>query len=103
MYHAPANRLADYAPARKTLVTFAVITLILLVITIVIAAICWANYNKGLMVHILKRDRSGSVGTNGASIDGKESQYPLDPYRAPGSGESGQYAGRLPGGRMEID
>ncbi len=103
MYNAPPDRLDQYAPARKTLVTFAAITLVLLVITIVIAAICWANYNKGLMAHILNRGRSGSVGTSGPSIDGKESQYPLDPYRPPGSGESGQYAGRLPGGRMEID
>ena len=71
----------------------------------VIATWCALNYNKGLKQHILRRHRSGSVGTDGGSYEGKESgQYPLDPYRAPGSGGSGPGVGRINGGtRMEID
>jgi amino acid transporter len=105
MYDSSPTRKAQYAPARKTLTVFAVITIICLIMTIVIAVWCALNYNKGLKPHILRRSRSSSVGTDGGSYEGKESQYPLDPYGAPGSGGSGgPSAGRTNGGsRMEID
>jgi hypothetical protein len=105
MYHSPPDRLVQYKPARKTLTVFAVITMLLMVVTIIIATWCAFNYNKGLKPHILKRNRSTSVNSEGGFDGGKEG-YAMDPYRAPGSGGShgagapGRLAG---GGRMEID
>jgi hypothetical protein len=45
-------RAPDFKPARKSLATFAIITLILVVITIVNAFWCMANFGKGLKPHI---------------------------------------------------
>jgi hypothetical protein len=44
-----------YLPARRSLTSFAVITLILITITIVNAVTCMLNFNKGLKPHITKR------------------------------------------------
>ncbi len=44
-----------YAPVRKSLTTFAVITVILIILTIVNACVCTYNFNKGLKPHISKR------------------------------------------------
>jgi len=44
-----------YASARKSLTTFAVITIILLFITIIHAGVCMSNFNKGLKKHINRR------------------------------------------------
>ena len=49
----------NYLPVRKTLTSFAVITIILIVLTIVNASVCTANFNKGLKPHILKRKIGG--------------------------------------------
>jgi len=48
-------RARDYLPARKSLTTFAVITILLLIVTIITACICTHNFNKGLKPHIGKR------------------------------------------------
>ena len=53
MYYGP--KVANYLPVRKTLTTFAVITVILIVITIGIAIRCTMNFNKGLKPHIARR------------------------------------------------
>jgi hypothetical protein len=45
----------NYLPVRKSLTSFAVITIILIVLTIVNASVCMANFNKGLKPHLLKR------------------------------------------------
>jgi hypothetical protein len=45
----------NYLPVRKSLTSFAVITIILIVLTIVNASVCMANFNKGLKLHLLKR------------------------------------------------
>lgn len=45
----------NYDAARTSLTTFAVITIMLLVVTISTAFICMANFNKGLKPHIQKR------------------------------------------------
>lgn len=45
----------DYLPVRKSLTSFAVITIILIVMTITNASMCMANFNKGLKQHVLKR------------------------------------------------
>ena len=53
MYDSP--RSEAYEPARHSLTTFAVLTLLLLVVTIVVAFMCLRNFNKGLRPHIQKR------------------------------------------------
>ncbi|EMC98708.1 hypothetical protein BAUCODRAFT_52176, partial [Baudoinia panamericana UAMH 10762] len=55
MYASSASRQLEYMPARRSLTTFAVLTLLLLIVTIVIAFICMRNFNKGLGPHIRKR------------------------------------------------
>ncbi|KIM97963.1 hypothetical protein OIDMADRAFT_168314 [Oidiodendron maius Zn] len=49
----------NYLPVRKSLTSFAVITIILIVLTITNASVCMANFNKGLKPHILKRKIGG--------------------------------------------
>lgn len=46
---------ANYLPVRKNLTSFAVITIILIVLTIVNACACMANFDKGLKPHVTKR------------------------------------------------
>ncbi|KKK22399.1 hypothetical protein P175DRAFT_0508024 [Aspergillus ochraceoroseus IBT 24754] len=45
----------NYMPARRSLTFFAIITLILIVLTIVNACMCMHNFNKGLKPHINKK------------------------------------------------
>ncbi|KAF2454631.1 hypothetical protein BDY21DRAFT_290909 [Lineolata rhizophorae] len=54
MYTDVARR-EDYLPARRMLTAFAVITVLLLLVTIVIACLCTHNFNKGLKPHISRR------------------------------------------------
>lgn len=54
----PSHYLS-YLPVRKSLTSFAVITIILIVLTITNACVCTANFDKGLKVHILKRRNGG--------------------------------------------
>lgn len=49
-----------YRLARSTLTIFAVITVILLIITIGIAIKCMLNFDKGLKVHVNRRKLSDS-------------------------------------------
>lgn len=48
-------RAARYLPARKSLTAFAVITIVLIIITIVNAILCALNFNNGLKPYIAKR------------------------------------------------
>ena len=50
--YANTPRRNDYYPARKTLTVFAVITIILLLITIYVAICCTLNFGKGLKPHV---------------------------------------------------
>ncbi|KAF2470984.1 uncharacterized protein BDR25DRAFT_28753 [Lindgomyces ingoldianus] len=59
MYAADRARIEDYKPARKSLTSFAVITILLLLATIVIACMCTHNFNKGLKPHIQTRKPGG--------------------------------------------
>jgi hypothetical protein len=52
IYAADAKRLEDYKPARKSLASFAVLTLLLVIVTIITACICTHNFNKGLKPHV---------------------------------------------------
>ncbi|KAI5367467.1 putative UPF0658 Golgi apparatus membrane protein [Septoria linicola] len=60
-------READYIAARSSLTTFAVLTLLLLVVTIGTAIACMVNFNKGLKPHIQRR----KVPNTGELQDGK--------------------------------
>jgi hypothetical protein len=55
------GRTADYAPVKTSLTIFGVITLILIVLTIVNACICMANFGKGLQPFILQRRFGGDA------------------------------------------
>jgi hypothetical protein len=48
-----------YLPVRKNLTSFAVITIILIICTIINASICMKNFNKGLKPHVMKRKIGG--------------------------------------------
>ena len=45
----------EYLPARRSLTFFAVITLLLIVLTIINACICMHNFHKGLKQHVYKK------------------------------------------------
>lgn len=70
------TKVLEYLPARKSLTTFAVITILLLVVTIVTAAFCTNNFNKGLKPHIQKRKM--------------ESKEDMSPYGGAGSGRASE-------------
>ncbi|KAF2091206.1 hypothetical protein K490DRAFT_34026 [Saccharata proteae CBS 121410] len=55
MYGSDKKRVQDYLPARRSLTTFAVITILLLLVTIAVAIMCTHNFNKGLKPHITRR------------------------------------------------
>ena len=82
MYAADAARQEDYEPARKSLTSFAVLTILLLLVTIIVACMCTHNFNKGLKNH----------------IGGKKAAAHKD-----GGTEMPYVSGPAPGARMEID
>ena len=49
------SRKLEYAPVRKPLTTFAVITIIAIVFTIANAVMCTLNFNQGLKPYIANR------------------------------------------------
>jgi len=53
MYH--SNKAQFYLAARKSLTIFAILTVLLLVVTITTAFVCMRNFNKGLKPHIQRR------------------------------------------------
>ena len=73
------SHLKPYLPARKELTTFAVITILLIVATILNAILCTNNFNRGLKPHITTRkledadekagmtEMSGNVSMGGAA------------------------------------
>lgn len=85
------RRVADYLPARRSLTTFAVITICLLVVTLVNCVWCTANFGKGLKPHVQKR----------------KVLSPEDKMYAYGNGRTGSMGGAHPLGqvpaRMTID
>ncbi|KAF1966615.1 hypothetical protein BU23DRAFT_661827 [Bimuria novae-zelandiae CBS 107.79] len=85
MYAADADRLQDYRPARKSLTSFAVLTVLLLIITIVTACICTHNFNRGLKPFVNEK----SVGSR---EEGKAEGYGMPSLSGP-----------APATRMEID
>jgi len=55
MYEESTGRAIHYISVRKSLTTFAVITIVLIVITIINAIMCAANFRKGLKPYIASR------------------------------------------------
>lgn len=53
MWDSPVE--GDYLAAKSSLTTFAVLTILLLIVTIAAAVMCMRNFNKGLAPHIRKR------------------------------------------------
>ena len=51
----PTKRAQRYLPARKTLTSFAVITIVLIVLTIINAIVCASNFRHGLKPYIANR------------------------------------------------
>ena len=49
------KRALRYLPARKTLTSFAVITIVLIVLTIINAIVCASNFRHGLKPYIANR------------------------------------------------
>ncbi|KAL1304259.1 hypothetical protein AAFC00_000672 [Neodothiora populina] len=68
------RRVNDYMPARRSLTTFAIITICLLIVTLINCVWCTANFGKGLKPHVQKR-KVGSpedkmYNTQGGSLSG---------------------------------
>lgn len=53
MYH--GNKKSTYIPVRRSLTTFAVITVILIILTIINACMCTNNFGRGLKPYIQRR------------------------------------------------
>jgi hypothetical protein len=90
-----------YLPARKELTAFAVLTIILILVTIIYACICAHNYNKGLKPYV---NKPRHIEDDEKPMSG--SAYAPFATEMEPSGSSG--AGKLPvprpnANRMEID
>jgi hypothetical protein len=64
------SKYKEYLPARRSLTFFAVITLILIVMTIVNACMCTNNFHRGLKPHIWKK-RASSDEEKTTELDSK--------------------------------
>lgn len=97
MYDSTAARQADYEPARTTLTTFAAITIVFLLITIVIAFVCTSNFKKGLAPHVSKSARAKEEKHGGDKVYMND----VRPHYAETSPQQPFHTGG--GSRMEID
>jgi NADH:ubiquinone oxidoreductase subunit 6 (subunit J) len=80
MYVADLDRQENYKPARKSLTAFAILTIILLLMTIVIACICTHNFNKGLKPHVNKKSVTSdkAYGTEMPSVEGPQTNQRME-------------------------
>ncbi|RMZ89480.1 hypothetical protein DV736_g3289, partial [Chaetothyriales sp. CBS 134916] len=77
---------SPYIPARKELTTFAVLTILLILATIINAVVCAANYHKGLRPYVERRkvtsvpDKLSSAGGPASSSQSNYTAYasPMD-------------------------
>src|SRR5215472_3836137 len=92
--YANTPRRVDYLPARKTLTVFAVITIILLLITIYVAICCTLNFGKGLKPHV-ERNADFFGHKRRRTIDDESWAY--DSYGG------GEHAGTKPDGGVYMD
>ena len=72
-----------YLPARKSLTTFAVITVMLIILTIINACVCTHNFNKGLKPHIARRkvDNRDNFGQNYQGNEQGNGQHEMPDYK----------------------
>lgn len=106
------SREEPYLPARKELTTFAVLTILLLVCTIIVACLCAHNYGKGLMPYVRsQRSQKGNAQDSfGGSSSNGYGDYRPGAYHSQGNNtelSSDGYTGKpgrpLAPTRMEID
>jgi hypothetical protein len=107
IYDSDQQRRDQYKPAAKTLTVFAVITIVLLLITIFTACWCTHNFGKGLKPHLgggrgrfgrRSAKRVGSSGDVNSGLYAGDKVYldPMPPAGVPFGGPGG-------GSRMTID
>jgi hypothetical protein len=69
----------NYQAVTRSLTAFAVITILLIILTIVNAFVCMNNFNKGLKDHLLRDSRGGEEKADANSYnlqDVKHTQLP---------------------------
>lgn len=103
------ERYDKYQPAKKELSTFAILTILLMICTIIVACMCAHNYGRGLKPYIMHSNTKAVVGPDDRpafdeihgqpSAYGPPSSYPLQNE----SYASKPGAGRPNAARMEID
>jgi len=76
----------DYAPAAKSLTTFAIITILLLFVTLYYAVLCLSSFGKGLKPYLQ------------GSMTGRDHKAALDAEMA-----NNHQMGPVPNGRMVIE
>ncbi|KAL9600915.1 MAG: hypothetical protein Q9219_002850 [cf. Caloplaca sp. 3 TL-2023] len=96
MYQRNSGRYGLYDPVRRPLTTFAVITVILIILTIVNACMCTANFGRGLKPHIAGRKVESE---EEKFANGNVTEMPNYHY----AGYGGPGAGGTMGSRMTID
>lgn len=72
------GHMEKYLPARKSLTSFAVLTIILIILTIMNASICTANFGMGLKPHLMKR-KIGGEGSAEKDIMTELPEFPRGP------------------------
>ncbi|KAH8679857.1 hypothetical protein BGZ60DRAFT_428153 [Tricladium varicosporioides] len=77
MYTPPKKQ--DYESVRKTLTSFTVITIILIISTIINACVCMSNFDKGLKQHVMKR----KIGAEEEKLDHMTELPDLKPGQGP--------------------
>lgn len=99
MYTPPMDKF--YLSARHSLTTFAVLTLLLLVVTIVVAIACMRNFNKGLRPHVQRSSRRFAGAGDPDADPTKHGPAGYDSGYHPGAPHMMTPVGG--GSRMEID
>ena len=77
MYTPPKKH--DYESVRKTLTSFTIITIILVISTIINACVCMSNFDKGLKQHVMKR----KIGAEEEKLDHMTELPDLKPGQGP--------------------
>lgn len=96
MYQHSSSRYRLYDPVRRPLTTFAVMTVILITLTIINACMCTANFGRGLKPHIAGRKVESE---EEKLANGNMTEMPNYHY----GGYGGPGAGGTMGSRMTID
>ena len=84
-----------YLPARRSLTTFAILTIILIILTIINAIMCASNFERGLKPYIRHRKVDDREGDEGKPVPMMDMQAPHLNY--------GGYVGAGGSSRMTID